>query len=186
MSVSDDVAELLKAAGEGDTQAFDRLYALVYDELRRLARVVRRGKAGYTLNTTAVVHEVYFKLLKTPGQVAWNGRMHFFRVAARAMRQVLVNAAQDRMALKRGGDAYAVTLNESVMSGPVQAEDLLALNEAIQRLERINKRQAEVVECRFFAGLRIDETAAALGISETSVKRDWRFARAWLIKEIQA
>ena len=176
---------LLQAAGQGDTRAFDQLYALVYDELRRLAHVVRQGKAGNTLNTTALVHEAYFKLLKTPGNVAWSDRVHFFRIAARAMRQVLANAAQERMTQKRGGKALTITLNEMMHAGPIQPEIFLLLHEALHRLETINKRQADVVECRFFASLTVEETAAALGISDTTVKRDWRYARAWLGKEMK-
>lgn len=179
-----DVTLLLQEASSGDSEAFDSLYAFVYDELVRLARVVRRGQEAQTLNTTSLVHEAYFKLVATPGNVSFNDRTHFFAVAARAMRQVLVNAARDRMAQKRGGGQFRVTLDEREHSTPVEPEGLLSLHEALDRLERINERQARVIECRFFAGLSVDETATALGISDRTVKRDWRFARAWLGMEL--
>jgi len=179
-----DVTVLLHNASAGDSEAFDQLYALVYDELVELAHVVRKGAGPETLNTTSLVHEAYFKLIATPGNVTWPDRTHFFAVAARAMRQVLVNAARERMADKRGGGQLHVTLDERDHSAPVEPEGLLALHDALDRLERINERQARIIECRFFAGLSIDETASALGISDRTVRRDWRFARAWLGMEL--
>jgi RNA polymerase sigma factor (TIGR02999 family) len=177
-SSQETVTLLLEQAQQGSTQAFDRLYALIYDELRRLAHVVRRGHVGPTLNTTALVHEAYFKLLPSK-DLSWQGRSHFFRVAARAMRQVIINEAERQQAEKRGGGHLTVAFDERIHA-PITAVDLLTLNTALQRLEALNPRQAEVVECRFFAGLTVKETAHALGVSPPTVKRDWRTARAWL------
>jgi RNA polymerase sigma factor (TIGR02999 family) len=176
---SHDITTLLKSASAGDRGAFDQLYRITYEELRRLARIVRSGRGVETINTTALVHEAYIKLAgsKKPD---WVDRVHFLRIAARAMRQVLIDAAQKRMAQKRGGKAVAVEFDERIHSSLVDPETLLALEEALKQLESVDPRQAQVVECRFFAGLTIEETALALGVSDSSVKRDWRTARAWL------
>jgi len=179
-----DVTRLLHDAASGDSAAFDQLYEVVYDELVRLARSVRKGGAPETLNTTSLVHEAYFKLVDTPGKLQWNDRRHFFAVAARAMRQVLVNAARDRMAQKRGGGQIAVSIDDREFASVVAPEEFLALHEAINRLESISKRQAKIIEYRFFAGLTVKETADALELSERTVKREWRFARAWLGTEL--
>lgn len=179
-----DVTSLLHDAASGDSTAFDRLYGLVYDELVRLARAVRKGGAPATLNTTSLVHEAYFKLVDTPGKLQWNDGRHFFAVAARAMRQVLVNAARDKMAQKRGDGQLPVSLDDEDFASMVQPEEFLALHEALDRLEAISKRQARIIEYRFFAGLTVQETAQALEVSERTVKRDWRFARAWLGMEL--
>ena len=178
------VTRLVQAARLGDQTAVDSLFGVVYEELRRLARVVRRGRAGETLNTTALVHEVYFKLVPS-GNLSANDRAHFFRIVARAMRQVLVDAAEKRTAQKRGGGAPAITFNDRVHSSPIEAEKLMALEEALRRLEEVAPRQAQIVECRFFAGLSVEETAAAVGVSEPTLKRDWRAARAWLSTALQ-
>ncbi len=178
------VTRLLHAASDGDSGALDRLFPIVYDELRRLARVVRRGKAGQTLNTTALVHEAYLKL--TPSrEMDWNDRKHFMRVAARAMRQVLVSAARKRTALKRGGDEVDVSFDEAVHGSTVRLDRFLALDDLLTRFEAVAPRQAKVVECRFFAGLTIPETADALDVSEATVNRDWRAARAWLAARLK-
>ncbi len=174
---------LLQAVQAGEDGAFDHLFERVYEELRRLARQVRRGRADATLNTTALVHEAYIKLL--PSQtLAWQDRAHFLRVAARAMRQVLVQAARHRMRQKRGGNALTVAFNEQLHAATVQASELLSLDEALNRLEQLDARQARIVECRFFAGLTVEETAAVLDISTPTVKRDWRAARAWLARAL--
>ena len=175
----DAVTALLYAARNGDAEAFDALYDGVYDELRRLAHVVRGGRAGATLNTTALVHEAYLHLL--PSQdLSWQDRAHFFGVAARAMRQVLVQAARRRMAEKRGGGAVQVTFDERLHEAPIRLDEILTLDEALTRLEALDPRQARIVESRFFAGLSVEETAQALGIGTATVKRDWRAARAFL------
>ncbi|MEQ9400916.1 MAG: ECF-type sigma factor [Longimicrobiales bacterium] len=187
-SQRDDITRLLRSATEGDERAFDRVFQIVYDELHGLAHHVRRGRSA-TLNTTALVHEAYLRLL--PSQdYPWEGRSHFMGVAARAMRQVLVRAAERKSTAKRGGGKADVSLDESHHkalggSGAVEPEQVLALDEALDRLEAMNPRQARVVECRFFAGLSVEETAAALDISTPTVKRDWRAARAWLARELK-
>ena len=162
------VTALLHGVQQGNPQAFDDLFALVYDELRRLARVVRQGRASETLNTTALVHEVYAKLIPAK-DLHWHDRSHFFRIAARAMRQILVSTARRRLAEKRGGGALTVAFDEHVHQDPVRADELVALDEALTRLETLDPRQAQIVECRFFAGLNVAETAQALGISPMTV-----------------
>lgn len=179
------ITRLLSAAGNGDREALDRVFSLVYEELRRLAAAVRRDRASETLNATALVHEAYLKMLPSANQ-AWKDRVHFLRVAARAMRQVLADAAARRATQKRGGGLALLTLDgsspaESVL-GP---DDVLDLHRALDELARLSPRQAEVVECRFYAGLSLDETAEALGVSVPTVTRDWRFARAWLSKRLR-
>jgi RNA polymerase sigma factor (TIGR02999 family) len=185
----DDITRLLEAASAGEAEAFDRVFQLVYDELRRLARQVRRGRGSETLNTTALVHEAYLRLLPSR-ELGWEGRSHFLGVAARAMRQVLVRAAERRSSAKRGGGLSVLPLDEALQRPPdgagVDPERILALDGALRRLEVLSARQARVVECRYFAGLSVEETAAALGISEPTVKRDWSVARAWLARELSA
>ena len=158
-------------------------FALIYHELRRLARHIRGGRSGDTLVTTALVNEAYVKLASSPSFAA-RDREHFLALAARAMRQILVDAARRRGAQKRGG--LAVTLHEGLAStaAPMDTDDLLALDEALHRLERIDARRARVVEHRLFAGLTPDETAAVLGVSRPTVDRDWRAARAWLAVQL--
>lgn len=183
------VTQLLNDASEGDQAAFDRVFQIVYAELTRLARQVRRGRASETLNTTALVHEAYLHLLPSK-ELAWKGRGHFLAVAARAMRQVLVRAAEKRTAQKRGGGQVDIELDERLHSpadasgSPLEPERVVLLDEALRGLEEFSPRQARIVECRFFAGLSVEETAAALGVSEPTVKRDWRAARAWLAREM--
>lgn len=178
------VTTLLRAAREGQADAFDEAFCLVYDELHRLAHRVRRGRAPATLSTTALVHEAYLKLVPST-DLDWHDGVHFLRVAARAMRQVLRTAALRQQAQKRGGGALPVTFDERVHAGGLYAEELLALDEALHRLEAFDARKAQVVELRFFAGLSIEETAAALEVSEPTVVRDWRTARAWLAGQMQ-
>lgn len=181
------VTALLRAAGGGDRAVLDALFQHVYDELRRLASRVRGGGAGDTLCTTALVNEAYMKLVRS-ANIEWQDRAHFFAVAARAMRQILVDAARRRAREKHGGavSSWAVTFDERIHAAPVRAAELLALDDALERLMAIDERQARVVEQRFFAGLSVPETAAALGVSEATVHRDWRAARAWLRRELGA
>lgn len=175
-----DLTALIVAARDGDEAAFSTLYDRLYDELHRLARVVRAGRGSPTLNTTALVHEAYIKLVPGRGFAATD-RLHFLRIAARAMRQVLVDAARRR----RTREAGRVLLEVDAGTGPDPlSTDILMLDAALTRLEQLNPRQASVVECRFFAGLTVQDTAAALDISEPTVKRDWRVARAWLAEAI--
>ena len=180
----DTVTRLLHKARGGDSSAFDELFGVVYGELRRLAHVVRGNRAGETLNTTALVHEAYERLVPAEN-IEVENRAHFFRLAARAMRFVLTDAARRRAAEKRGGDRVVVTFDERIHQNPVHLEDVIALDDALNRLEDMDERQAHVVECRFFAGLSVEETAHALGVGSATVKRDWRAARAWLAHELR-
>lgn len=158
----------------------DRVFSAAYEELRRLARNVRRDESSRTLNPTALVHEAWLKLSRSP-DLATTSPLHFRRIAARAMRQVLVEAARRRRTAKRGGGhAMLVTFDDSLVSSEAWADDLVALDMALDRLTALDARQARVVECRFFAGLGMTETAEALGISLATAERDWRAARAWL------
>lgn len=175
--------ELIRAAREGDRAALDRLFTMAYDELHHLAHLARRRGAGETLCTTVLVHEAYFKLKPDRG-LAIEDRAHFTYIVARAMRQVVVDDARRRRAEKRGGNDLAVTFEDSAKAAPVRSDQVLALEEALERLEEVDPRKAKIVECRFFAGLSVEETAAAMGISTPTVKRDWRVARAWLAQAI--
>lgn len=176
---------MLRAAADGDRAVLDALFHAVYNELQGLAHRVRGNGASETLCTTALVHEAYIKLVPS-SDIDWRSRAHFFGVAARAMRQILVDAARARMRDKRGGgDAWVVTFDESEHEMPVRADELVALDAALTRLSALDERQARIVEHRFFGGLTAPETAAVLDISEATVNRDWRAARAWLRREMQ-
>ncbi len=178
-----EITGLLRRAARGDRAALDQLFGRVYPELVRLARRVRRGRASETMSTTALAHEAYLKL--TGGAaVAWQDRAHFFAVAARAMRQVLVDAARRRLAGKRGGALEAVTLESIGAASPVRPDRLVALDDALARLAASDVRRAQVVEHRVFGGLTTEETATVLGVSTATVERDWRAARAWLAVEL--
>ncbi len=178
-----DFTRLLHAASAGDRDAFDAAFASAYRELHALAARVRGGGASDTLNASALVHEAYLKLAPSADR-AWADRRHFFAIAARAMRQVLIGAARERMAGKRGGGDVAVTLDEGAHAAPFQAAELVALDDALQRLGALNERQARVVELRFFAGLTSEEIGETLGIATPTVQRDWRAARAWLARDL--
>jgi len=180
------VTYLLHQVKEGNNEAFNHLYESVYNELRRLASNIRFYNSGDTLNTTALVHEAYFKLIPKSEQ-SWENKTHFLRVAARAMRQVLIKQARYKNAEKRGSGVSNIDFNEDLyLIGEFKSEDLLALDQALEKLEHIDKRQTNIVECRFFAAMSVKETAQALHISEATVKRDWRLARAWLIRELDS
>lgn len=185
-----DITGLLRAAQSGDRAAAEELFPLVYEELRALARRERRRWHGdLTMNATAMVHEAYLKLVDRH-ELPPENRNHFFAVAAKAMRHILCNYARDRRRLKRGGAAEHVPIDEglnaiSIELSDADADELAALDEALDRLDRANHRQREVVECRFFGGLTIEETASALRLSPATVKRDWTLARAWLFREIR-
>jgi RNA polymerase sigma factor (TIGR02999 family) len=173
-------------AGAPDArEALDRLFSSAYEELRRLAASVRRNEASLTLSPTALVNEAWLKLAGTPA-VAHTSRLHFKRIAARAMRQVLVEAARRRHAQKRGGrDAVFVTFDDSIDVAAAWAGDLIGLDHALESLARLSPRQAQMVECRFFGGLEVAEIAETLGVSEATVLRDWRAAKAWLSRELR-
>jgi RNA polymerase sigma factor (TIGR02999 family) len=169
--------------GEADRQALDELFSATYEELRRLASSVRRGDPSATLTPTALVNEAWLKLARLP-DVGRLSRLHFKRVAARAMRQVLIEAARRRRAEKRGAGMALVTFDAELEAGPATADELLALHEALDRLAGLDARQALMVESRFFGGLDVPEIAELLGVSEATVLRDWRAARAWLGREL--
>jgi RNA polymerase sigma factor (TIGR02999 family) len=179
------VTRLLLDASHGNREAFDRLLPLVYDELRRVAQnQMSRERPDHTLNATALVHEAYVKLVGQE-RVEWTGRAHFFAVASQAMRRVLVTHAEARRAQKRGGGAPHVPLDVAAEALTVrQANDVLDLHEALERLEAFNPRGARVVECRFFGGMPYPEIAEVLGVSEPTVRRAWSAARAWLRREL--
>lgn len=180
----DDLTRLLLAWRDGEPGAIDRLAPLVYDELRRQARLQLRGeRAGHTLQPTALVHEAFLRLVGQ-SRAQWQNREQFFAVASRAMRRVLVDHARARMAAKRGDGQTFVVLDEARAASAPPGVDVLALDQALDRLAAIDLRQARVVELRYFGGLTAPETAAALDVSLATVNRDWAMARAWLFREI--
>jgi RNA polymerase sigma factor (TIGR02999 family) len=182
--LSHNITHILKEWNAGDAQALDRLTPLVYEELRRQAtRYVRQERPGHTLQATALIHEAYLRLVDAK-DVNWQSRAHFFAIAANLMRRILVDHARRRDAEKRGGSAIRLTLDDAVAAAGENEVDLLAIDEALDRLAAIDTQQARVVELRFFSGLSVEETAAALGVSPKTVKRDWSVARAWLRREI--
>ncbi len=172
-------------SSDGDRKGLDRLFSATYEELRRLASSVKRSDPGATLSPTTLVNEAWLKLRGSP-ELGELGPLHFKRVAARAMRQVLVEAARRKKAAKRGGGAAVrVTLDENSAATPATEETILRLDAALHELARLNPRQAVMVESRFFGGLDVAETAALLGVSESTVLRDWRAARAWLGRAVR-
>jgi RNA polymerase sigma factor (TIGR02999 family) len=184
--MASDVTQLLLDARDGGRESLDELVPRVYEELKRLARDrLRRERPDHTLTTTALVHEAYLKLVDV-NRVRWQDRAHFLAMASRVMRRVLVEYARRRKAGKRGGGRRRVELDEARLIPDSYAERVLELHEALIRLEDINPRQREILEQRYFGGLTLEETAEALGVSLTTVKRDLRFARAWLSMELGA
>lgn len=181
---SSDVTPFIAGLNAGDTGALDRVITLVYEELRRIAhRQLADEQRGHTLDTGALVHETYLKLRRLD-RMQWRSREHFLAMAARVMRRVLVDYAEARRAQKRGGAAVPVAIDTTLLTADQPGEEILALDEALRRLETLSERQSRVVECRFFAGMSVEETAAALELSEATVKRDWVAARAWLNREL--
>ncbi len=182
--MSHNITHLLKEWSAGDPRALDRLTPLVYEELRhQAARYLRRERRSHTLQTTALIHEAYLRLIDAK-DMHWQSRAHFFAIAANLMRRILVDHARRRDADKRGGSRVRVQLDEALAVADEADVDLLAIDEALDRLAVIDPQQARVVELRFFSGLSVEETAAALGVSPKTVKRDWSVARAWLRREI--
>jgi RNA polymerase sigma-70 factor (ECF subfamily) len=176
--------ELLRAWGHGDSDAFDQLAPLVNDELRRLARrQMARERPGHTLQATALVNEAYLRLVDVTG-VPWQSRAHFFALAARMMRRILVDHARARDNSRRGGGVQRVSLDEALVISSEPDQDLVRLDEALRRLDAIHPRKGRVVELRFFGGLSLEETGEALNVSTDTVKRDWRFAKLWLMREL--
>jgi RNA polymerase sigma factor (TIGR02999 family) len=186
-SSMEEITQLLLKWRAGDTTALERLIPLVYNELRRLARqCMRKERAGHTLQTTALVNEAYLRLVKS-SRVDWQDRAHFFAVAAQLMRRVLVDEARRRKLQKRGGEFTRLTLSDEVLPARQQREiDLIALDEALERLAEFAPRKCKVVEMRFFGGLSIDQTSAVLGVSVDIVKREWRTAKLWLLEELSS
>jgi RNA polymerase sigma factor (TIGR02999 family) len=179
-----EMTRLIRLAADGNQDARDRLYNEVYEELRRLARAQRRRWEGdYTLGTSALVHEAFLRLDRGDDRT-WSDRHHFFAVASRAMRQILLDYAKERTALKRGGGADVVSLADTEVMSPEVAEEVLALHEALERLAAIDERSARVVELRFFGGLTLEQTAETLETSVATVRRDWAWARVWLRREL--
>ena len=178
------VTQLLEAWSQGDKEALDKLMPLVYDELRRLARQqMRRERAGHTLQTTALVNEAYMRLVDQRN-AHWQSRAQFFGVAAQLMRRILVDHARGRQRLKREGDALRISLDEAASVSQEAAADLLAIHEALEKLETINERVGRIVELRFFGGLSIKEAAEVLKVSPGTVMKDWTFAKAFLHEAI--
>jgi RNA polymerase sigma factor (TIGR02999 family) len=182
-----DVTALLVKLRAGNQDVAGQLVPLIYDELRRIAGAqMRRERSGHTLQATAVVHEAYLRLAGER-EIQWQNRAHFFAIAARAMRQVLLDYARQRHAGKRGGEgAQKVEIDVGLLAGENRIEDIVALDEVVTRLSRLDQQQGRIVELRFFAGLSVEETAEAMGISDSTVKREWRLAKAWLHRELAA
>jgi RNA polymerase sigma factor (TIGR02999 family) len=178
------ITELLKAHSSGNQQALDDLMPLVYDEIRDMAHFrLMSEKADHTLNTTDLVHEAYLKLVEF-NRIEWENRAHFFAIASQVLRNILVDYAVKKKAQKRGGDRQRVTLGDPKKPSETDLHDMLSIHQALNRLAEVDERQVRVVECRFFGGLTVEETAKALGISTPTVSRDWKMARAWLNREL--
>jgi len=187
MTPDSDVTQALLDLAGGDHAALDRMLPAIYDHLHRIAeRELRRERGDHTLSPTDLVHEAYLKLVQLD-RISWQGRSHFFGACAQVMRRILISYARMKRAGKRGGaSAEMVTLENAIVAATQRPDDLIALDEALARLALFSERQARVIECRFFGGMDVDQTADALGISPATVKRDWVTARAWLNRELLA
>ena len=186
MNPKGDVTSLLTAWGQGDPNALNELMPLVYNELHRMAQRAWRGmNQGMTLQPTALINEAYLKLAGS-GNTSFQDRAHFFAVACTAMRQILVNHARSHNTDKRGGKQITVPLDDVQPAVHQEAAEVIALHEALERLEALDPRKSRVVEMRYFGGLSIEETAEALGVSVITVNRDWRLARTWLMREMSS
>lgn len=180
----ENITDLLVSYGRGDKESLDKLMPVVYDELRRqAARYLRREQVGHTLQTTALIHEAYVRLVDQRN-VQWQNRAHFFGIAAQMMRRILVDHARTKKRAKRGGSNIKVSLADATVAAKGQDLDVVALDEALNRLAKIDEQQSRVVELRFFSGLTVEETAEVMGISPATVKRDWSMAKAWLHREL--
>ena len=185
MSSPPDITALLVDWSKGDKTALDKLFPLVERELHRLAHsYMRKENPDHTLQTTALVNEAYLRLVDQKN-THWQNRAHFFGIAAQIMRRILLNYARDRQRMKRGGDAIQVSLSEVDLVSGTKAKELIALDEALQKLSTIDERKARVVEFRYFGGLSVEETAEVLQVSSITVMRDWNMARAWLARELE-
>ncbi len=178
------ITQLLQAHSSGDRQALNRLVPLVYEEMKRLARKrLQSERSDHTIGTHDLVHEAYLKLLDF-NRINWQNRSHFYAIASRIMRNILVDYAVRKRAQKRGGKQRRVTLGEADAVSEANYHDIITIHQALQKLEKMDERQVRIVECRFFGGLNIEETAESLGVSEPTVYRDWKMARAWLNREL--
>lgn len=179
-----EITGLLVAWADGDESALEKLIPLVYGELRQLAhRYMRRERPGHTLQTTALVNEAYLRLVKQK-EAQWQSRAHFFAVSAQMMRRILVDFARDKQYLKRGAGAIQVSLGEATALTECRSSDLVALDEALTSLFKIDRRKGQVVEMRFFGGLSVKEVAEVLKVSDVTVMRDWRLSKVWLLREL--
>jgi len=182
--MTNEVTQILQNLKEGKGEASEKLLPLVYDELRRLAsRYMRRERPDHTLQATALVHEAYLRLIDQT-QADWKDRAHFFGIAARLMRQILVDHAREHNAQKRGGDVTKLSIDEAISFANKNDFDLVMLDDALKTLASFDPQQSRIVELRFFAGLTIEETAEVIGISSSTVKREWGLAKAWLRREV--
>ncbi|TQV88482.1 sigma-70 family RNA polymerase sigma factor [Aliikangiella coralliicola] len=182
------VTKLLVELSQGNKQAYEQLFPIVYSDLRQRAKQQRYNWYNqHTLNTSALINETYLKLVEN-NKVDWQCRSHFLTAAAKAMRHILIDHARQRSALKRGGEDQHIAIDEVINELHIEEkhiEDLLSLDKALRKLAQISKRESQIVECRVFAGMSLGETSAALGISKATVKRDWTIAQAWLLREME-
>lgn len=186
MSASHSVTQLLEQWNSGDREALDKLMPLIYEELRKMARrYMRQQNPDHTLQTTALIHEAYLRMVNQK-EKHFENRAHFFGVAAQAMRHILVDYARARHAAKRGGDARPISLEEAALVTEERAAELVAFDDALKELEELSKRQSRVVELRYFGGLSVEETATVLAVSPETVMRDWNMAKAWLHRALSA
>jgi RNA polymerase sigma-70 factor, ECF subfamily len=184
MSGAQEITSLLHAWNQGDEQALEKLIPLVYQELHHMAkRCLSRGRREQNLQATALINELYLKVIDLQ-RVSWQNRAHFFAICARQMRWILTDFYRSGQYLKRGGGAERIALDESAAVLPEPSRDLLAIDEALKRLAAVDQRKSEVVELRFFGGLSVKETAEVLKVSAETVQRDWKFAKAWLLGEL--
>jgi RNA polymerase sigma factor (TIGR02999 family) len=181
---SSNVTQMLHDWSHGDREVLDKLVPVVYEELRRqAARYLKRERPGHTLQTTALIHEAYIRLIDQKN-VHWQNRAHFYAISAKLMRRILVDHARSRQAAKRGGSDIKLPLEEAMITPEGREVDIVALDEALERLAAIDPQQSRVVELKFFSGMSVEETAEVLGVSTRTVKRDWNVAKAWLRREI--
>ena len=181
---SSNVTQMLHDWSHGDQEVLDKLVPVVYEELRRqAARYLKRERPGHTLQTTALIHEAYIRLIDQKN-VHWQNRAHFYAISAKLMRRILVDHARSRQAAKRGGSDIKLPLEEAMSAPEGREVDIVALDEALERLAAIDPQQSRVVELKFFSGMSVEETAEVLGVSTRTVKRDWNVAKAWLRREI--
>ena len=180
-----EITGLLLDWSNGDQAALDKLLPLVEKELQRIAHFqIRRLQPGNTLHTTALINETYFRLIKQ-NQVSWQNRAHFFGIAAQLMRRILLNYLRDQRRIKRGGGAIHISLSEATIISMEKSEELIALDDALERLARFDERKSKVVELKFFGGLSVEEIAEVLKVSQITVMRDWNLAKAWLAREVR-